>query len=744
MLRVTFCLSVVATGFASFASPATDWAREELATYATMVFGRSLKAEFVLKGDTQDFADDFNALKGTDGYAVRLRGETLFFIADNPKGHVNGVHRWLERNSDIIWPRPAGDLCFYTPNPGFDLRCSQSDYRDVPVFTSRHLSNNVYSPETWRWFARNAATSIVDVRYLMRKKPELEDAARKYAFLGAFDDTFGEGHDMEHFWFPRTEFFKDHPEYWMEIDGKRWEGPWSNFCETNPGFVEAFSKSVERKIADLPEGVKTISILMEDQALTCTCRECQKPIRLQDGSTVGPDDPAFRSTRFFIFFNQVARHVAAIRPDLRIMQFAYLHLSVPPKVKIAPNVILKFCPFPRDMHQSVVEGSANRKWRERTDAWLENTPNLYWREYYFCSNQHFPRPICDTAATDLRYIASRCVRKVFTEMPAWGGDVEKVNTAYSLNRPFSDFFTMNGIEGWTMGKLFWDPYQDPAALRADFLRRTFGPSAKALAEFYRLLRAGWDSDTRFVTYCDDPFLMTLRYVVDKGSADKCMALLAEAEKTADTPDRRKWTRRMRKVFEAWLSEAKGRGTGAFEVPFNVDGKGKWAKFPTLIPVRGRRGKDDSGSFFRICSDGKAFKIEVMVCKQDVPVTDCQPDKDGFLCGDKAELFFGTTDGPSYQFVFDSAGRTFEAKGPDASWAGNWKVSAERTADGWRAIAEIPFASIGFAPNVNPRIRFLPVLSMKTKYAEGVRNFSWKAAMPHKVSDWGELNVAFAP
>lgn len=98
-----------------FAHPATEWAKAEFAEYTAKVFGKVPEARFVLPGETSDFADDFKALEGTDGYAVRTRGGALYFVADNPKGFVNGVHRWLERNSDIIWPRPAGDICFFTP-----------------------------------------------------------------------------------------------------------------------------------------------------------------------------------------------------------------------------------------------------------------------------------------------------------------------------------------------------------------------------------------------------------------------------------------------------------------------------------------------------------------------------------------------------------------------------------------------------------------------------------------------------
>ena len=57
------------------APPATQWAREEFTNYAAQVFGAAPDVRFVLPGETADFADDFAALKGTDGYAVRRQGD---------------------------------------------------------------------------------------------------------------------------------------------------------------------------------------------------------------------------------------------------------------------------------------------------------------------------------------------------------------------------------------------------------------------------------------------------------------------------------------------------------------------------------------------------------------------------------------------------------------------------------------------------------------------------------------------
>ena len=106
----------------------------------------------------------------------------------------------------------------------------------------------------------------------------------------------------------------------------------------------AYAKSVLEKIRGLPSEVKILQIMMEDTSVTCQCPECQKPIRLADGSLLTADDPAFKSTRFFIFFNKVAKLIGARRPDLRIRQYAYQQLAVQPKVPIEPNVTLVYCP----------------------------------------------------------------------------------------------------------------------------------------------------------------------------------------------------------------------------------------------------------------------------------------------------------------------------------------------------------------------------------------------------------------
>ena len=552
---------------------------------------------------------------------------------------------------------------------------------------------------------------------------------------------------MERRWFPREEFFKAHPEWWMEIHGERWTGKDSNFCETNPDFVKAYCASVLAKIADLPSSVKIVSINMEDTDRTCTCANCLKPIVLPDGSMLTKDDAAFKSTRFFIFFNEVARAVAKARPDLKILQFAYLHLSVPPKVPVERNVILKFCPYPRNMRESVMFGPSNAAWRQKVEGWLANTPELYWREYYFCQCILYPRPMADTAALDLREIARRGVRYVYTDSPGGHGDGGRIIKMYSCLRPGREFYDMCGMEAWTIQKLFWDPSQDPETLRAEFIRRTFGPAAPHVAEFYRLLRDSWNAEKSPASFRDDPSRSAAKFIVARGIAGKCRDALAAAEAAADLPARRAWIAAMRGILARWLSEAPDFVRCDILVPKFADEKAPpmdiaaepWTRATRLVvkAMRSRGARDRSGSDFRIYADGEAFHIACDVKRKGAKrFGDLRPDAGGSPSGDRVELFFGEGKKSYFHFAFGADGSSFEAKGLDGFWTCDWNVRTEKTRDGWRARASIPFAAIGFEPHKDPQLRFLLAVPQFLG-AEGAYPvlYTLGGGVPHAPSTW---------
>ena len=689
------------------AHPATEWAREEFAEYTGKVFGKVPDAAFFLPGETQDFADDFKALKGTDGYAVRTRGGRMCFVADNPKGHVNGVHRWLERNSDIIWPRPAGDLCLFTPS-AFDIRRADCDYRDIPAFRQRYFGFATFDPENLRWRARNALSTLIAADVMTKPetiRPQVLEMKRKYGVIGAFDDYYGYGHDMERLWLPRSVYLKDHPDWYFLYDGKRGGGSSCHFCETNPELPAALAKVVLAKAAHLPPTVSTMLVCIEDSSLTCQCKNCLKPVRLPDGTVVGPDDPAFRSTRFFVFFNKFARIVREKRPDLTIRQFAYQHLAIPPKVKIEPNVELMYCPFPRDMKESIASGASTAEWRTMTDEWRRVADRLFLYEYYFDGGL-FPRPIGDTVAEDFRSFAARGVQRVSWEAPDRLGD-GKTRLMRGSRLPSSWFFDMSGMEAWVVGKLSWDPSLDPKELRREYLRRAFGPSAEAVGEFYAVVHSAWAADKTPSRYDDDVFATAARHLVATGVAGKCRAALEKAARLADRPERREWIESMRGILGKWVREASNYADIVIAVP-SGDGETP-AEFPELKL---------SGTKLCFPLKDAAFTIRASCAALECALSV----KSHFVDGESADISFAGPGGAVRTFPLDVV---------------------RKTRAGWEASAKVQFGSLPFDLKRVGEFRCLPRVWLKEGEKASPLDFTWLGARIDSPKTWGRMRLETA-
>ncbi len=706
--RLAAIISAIAA-FSSAAHPATEWAREEFAGYTEKIFGRVPDVAFFLPGETDDFADDFRALKDTDGYAVRTRGGRICFVADNPKGFVNGVHRWLERNSDIIWPRPAGDICFFsrTSDSGL-LLPGHSDYIDIPAFRQRYFGFATLDPENLRWRARNALCTLIASDVMIRPetlKPQVLEMKRTYGVIGAFDDYYGYGHDMERLWLPRATYLKDHPDWYFLYDGKRGGGSSCHFCETNPELPAALAKVVLSKAAQLPATVRTVLVCIEDSSLTCQCPNCLKPIRLPDGTIVAPDDPAFRSTRFFVFFNKFARIVREKRSDLIIRQFAYQHLAVPPKVKIEPNVELMYCPFPRDMKQSIASGASTAEWRTRTDAWRRVADRLFLYEYYFDGGL-FPRPIGDTVAEDFRYFAARGVQRVSWEAPDRLGD-DKSRLMRGNRLPSSWFFDMSGMEAWVVGKLSWDPSLDPKELRREYLRRTFGPAAEAVGEFYAAVHAAWAADKKPSRYDDNVFETAARHLVATGVAGRCRAALEKAERLADRSERRAWIASMRGILGKWVKEASNYADVALEIPSGDDKPA--AEFPELKLSGTKLCFPLTDATFSIRAVGEALECALAV-------------KSGFIDGESADISFTGMDGRVRTFPLDVV---------------------RKTRGGWDAAAKVPFGSLSLDLKRGGEFRCLPRVWLKEGEKATPLDFSWLGARIDCPETWGRVRMAIS-
>ena len=377
---------------------------------------------------------------------------------------------------------------------------------------------------------------------------------------------------------------------------------------------------------------------------------------------------------------------------------------------------------------------------------------MYWREYYFCQCITYPRPIADTAAVDLRAISKRGVRYVYTDSPGKNGDGDTVITMYSHNRPAREFYDMCAMEAWTIQKLFWTPSLDPETLRADFLRRTFGPSASHLAGFFKILRDSWNCETHRSNFNDKSARNAALYIVSKGLTGKCRAALASAEAAADMPERRGWIAKMREILGMWIAEAPNymdceivvpEVAGAKSPSFDINAVPwtKAARLPTFKLMRTKNRIDASGSRAAIYSDGDSFQIVFDIKRSGALGTLRYGENGGYPVGDKAMAAFSHK-GRYWQFVFGPTGAKYAGEGLNRRFDGEWSVRTEKTSDGWRAVARIPFSSLGFEPIADPTIRFMAMISYSHGDAPSqIVNYSLCGATPFTPQSWSVIRVA---
>ena len=696
------------------AHPATLTAAQELTNWVARITGASLPlASAAPQGEPAivfALRDDAR-LRDTDGYLVEEKGGALTLVAKYPKGHLNAVFRLLDKNTDLVFPRPGtAEEPFAVYTPKADLAFAPETYAkpDVPAFKLRHDGYNP-SHEGMLWEMRNALNSPGNWRWFMHR-PANADLARRRGIWNSYYDSWGGAHNMVSWWFPRKEH-EDHPEFYMLTATGR-DKTNTGLCVSAPGIADAFGAAVLKKLEDkkmFPESIREIAILMEDSDQSCKCEGCSAPFTCWDGTVVTPADANYRSTRFFDFFVRALEKVWAVHPDLVVRQYAYVYLSLPPRVKIPKNLKLEFCPYPRNMKQSVVEGADNRKWRERIDGWLKLTDNIFWREYYFCGCIYYPRPISDTAAVDFRYLAKKGIPVAYTDgCAASDSRVFHKGSYVSVKQPTAEFWDTTGIEKWVVGRLMWNPSQDPQKLREQYLTRVFHEAAPAMIRFYGILNRSWYATDRPSGWQDAAYPSAAFYIVQSGHVKEVRAALDEAARTAVTPVAKEWVANVRRIVEGWIKEAPNYLTGPLRVPCRA----KAAEFPHFKFLRqpGAKGAFNEPYDVKagIRSTGDAFELGFVV-----------PHVEGERGAPSVEVYFTLPDGKSY--------RRYTATGREGKGA-------------WAVKMSVPFAELDFKPIQINTIRCAPIVTFNFGGLGRDLPVSWEGALPCLPAGWGELVV----
>lgn len=481
---------------------------------------------------------DLDFLRDSDGFAVRAEKNNIYIFGATDKGTINGVFAFLENNTDIIWPRPQPELsAVFTPRKSLDI--VWADGRERPATKLRGWGTNLgVQPNDAIWQTRNRC-NFVSPEGVFRVE-DLQQLERQGDLV-----QYGGGHNVH-------TFLDKNPDFYPQIDGKQvtefdvWKHQ-PNF--TAPNIAETVAENVLKYLSShVPNGVDCVSINIEDNWGVSTDPKSLEPIKLPDGTVVSPDDPAFRSTQFFMFLNEVAKRINAVHPDMDIGTYAYFFSAIPPKVDIDPHIRVFFAPYPRSDYRAPLFSPFNDNWWKQLQGWLKKTPNLVMREYYGIV-QGF-RPLAEMVDAEVKsYVANGLTRYTAELSPDlltfWGGH------GWRGSRDVWNFLAM---EYWLINRIYWNPDQDIEQLRKYYIRRTFQEAAAPMERFFGTIRAEWFKGKGAAGYVD-PVPMFKEFVVNGGLEEQLRDYLKEASTLVKSPTSRMMIDQLRDVFEKWAAEA---------------------------------------------------------------------------------------------------------------------------------------------------------------------------------------------
>lgn len=681
--------------------PREEHAARELQHWITEITGKApaLLAEagkgktpriFVGRAWADSFTEDLKKLEGSEGFAVRKKDGNIHVFGAHPRGSLYGVYALLERNSDIIWPRPNPEFEALFSKSG-SLSFSDADFLSRPVFSERDIGANAYGRYIQRravfqeWLVRNGMNTPWSLEggfnypaWLRGSKPGYGNSYRAWA-MGFLGDT------------------KEDDKILPLVDGKRTLG---QPCYTYQGTVDGIVAHIKAAMKTLPgRDIEYMSCVIHDTWTVCGCPDCLSPITLPDGTQLTTDtadatkNPVFFSTRNFMMLNKVAEALEKDYPNLRIQTHAYIFTAEPPKVKVHPMIIPEFAAYPtQNLRYPILAGQAKvignnytkDLWKRLFEQWgKEKKGELGYFGYYHAEGFN---AVADSAAEDFRALAKFEAVQGHSDIVSFDGE------------DLSDW-DAEGIEKWVMARLIWDPSQDTEALRKHYISRVYRGAEKEMTEFYKLIRDAWHNapESTFVNYHTGAAEIFQEFIIKPGIEEKAKQLLGSAVKAASDP-------RSKAMIQRTLAQFKKLGdtVGRVVVPYVEESKEDlqelssphwekavtvrdfqkvydWRLFdkkPSEYPTTVKFMHDRKNLYVRFHGEDKNISAQV---KPDLPAGDVFPN------GDRFELRLKNSKNKIFYFALGPGGHYFSLPSQGTSW----QTVVSRDGEGWTGIMTIP-------------------------------------------------------
>jgi len=445
---------------AADAIPAEVTAAHELANYLGRITGarfaveeesaQSVQGPAILVGPTRAAraGSPSPGSLGSETWVIRRSDQMLLLYGGRPRGTLYAVYHFLEDELGVRWWTPYEERIPRKPT----LRVGPLDRQGRSVFAYRGISG-VSGPSPFS--ARN------------RHSGHTARLAWQWGGMQSFGPPFSV-HTF-YLYIPLEEYFDEHPEYFSEIGGLRYNGP-GQLCLTNPDLLDEVTRLMRgfieqtRAAAELSGEPPPLlfALSQNDWKKPCTCAACSA-LAAREDSESGP---------VIDFVNRLAARIAADYPDIAIPTLAYQYTLKPPRnLEVHEDVILYFSALHQRDFAKPLSHPENRESLDALRGWRERAPRLRVWGYSVLFGEYgeFPLPNLRVLRDDFRLYAELGVSGLF------------VQHEYPIAADMRD------LKLWMILKLMEQPDADYRELLVDFTTGYYGAAGKTIRRYLRLL-----------------------------------------------------------------------------------------------------------------------------------------------------------------------------------------------------------------------------------------------------------------
>jgi len=374
---------------------------------------------------------------GAEGFSIKTRGDGATITGNSPLAALYGACEFLERVVGVRWYLP-GDLGEVVPKHR-TITLPKLDIKQSPTFPMRWIG-------TGRWAVHN-------------KQNRCEDGFLIYPSI----------YHTQNVWLPHAELFRDHPEYFALVKGKRSAEGQCKLCNANREGARMIASNMARALDENP-AIDLLSFSPTDGMLYCECEECKA---LDDRGDMPRDQRMSR--RMLVFYNAIAETLARTHPRARMLVGAYHVYTWPPadeKIKAHPMLNVIICHYEDYcLAHSVGDPDCppNERYRRLIKAWQDLGCRVYFYEYYWKVNWlDLPWPIVHSIRQDMPWYKAN--------------DIQGVYTQYTTDNIWTLF-----PAHYAAARLLWNVNCDVDGLLDRMYRDLFGRAAPAMKKYYEVM-----------------------------------------------------------------------------------------------------------------------------------------------------------------------------------------------------------------------------------------------------------------